>query len=97
MRWDTIQTRAVAKIAYITLNRPQSMNALNFKLIAELTEALNKFGEDEAVHVVVLQGAPRFFCVGADITEVSELTRAIQLYDFLDKVRAVFQTIELLP
>jgi len=97
MRWDTIQMRTTAKIAYITLNRPRSMNALNFKLIAELTEALDKFGEDEAVHVVVLQGAPRFFCVGADIKEVSELTRAIQLYGFLDKVRAVFQTIELLP
>lgn len=97
MRWDTIQTRTTARIAYITLNRPQRMNALNSKLIAEMTDALNRFGEDESVNVVVLQGAPKFFCVGADITEVSDLTGAGQLYDFLDKVLVMLQKIEFLP
>ncbi|MFH1950403.1 MAG: enoyl-CoA hydratase [Pseudomonadota bacterium] len=97
MQWDTIRMKTDGSISFITLNRPERMNALNFKLTAELTQALDKCAEDNSVNVVVLQGAPRFFCVGADITEVSDLTSAGQLYSFLDKVRVMFQKIEFLP
>ena len=99
MKWDTIQmdTDTDRNVSFITLNRPERMNALNFQLIAELTEALDRCAEDELINVVVLQGAMRYFCVGADIKEVSELEGACQLYSFLDKVRIMFQKIELLP
>lgn len=99
MKWDTIQmqTDTDKKISFITLNRPERMNALNSQLIAELTEALDGCAADQSINVVVLQGAPKFFCVGADISEVGPLERAGQLYDYLDRVRVLFQKIESLP
>lgn len=96
MKSDTVvmETDADKKISFITLNRPKRMNALSSQLIAELTEALDLCTADGSTQVVILQGAPQFFCVGADITEVSDLAGAGGLYGYLDKVRILFQKIE---
>ena len=57
-------------IAYITLNRPQALNAYNIKMRDELYEVLGAIKDDPEVEVVVLKGAgEKAFCAGADITE----------------------------
>jgi 2-(1,2-epoxy-1,2-dihydrophenyl)acetyl-CoA isomerase len=53
----------------ITLNRPRSLNALNGKLVDELLSALRQAAEDSEVKVVILTGAGRAFCFGADLSE----------------------------
>ena len=56
--------------AYITLNRPETFNALSKKLILELTEAINLCKNDESVRVVILSGGDgKAFCSGADLKE----------------------------
>lgn len=55
------------QVAYVALNRPESHNAFNPQLIAELTQAFWAVGQDEAVRVVVLTGRGRNFCAGADV------------------------------
>ncbi len=55
--------------AYITLNRPQKLNALSLALQVELNDALWEADNDTAVHVVVLQGAGRAFSPGYDLTD----------------------------
>lgn len=58
-------------VATITLNRPQSLNALNTTLLTELRKVLEDIETDPEVHVVVITGAgDKAFCAGADISEI---------------------------
>jgi enoyl-CoA hydratase/carnithine racemase len=54
-------------VATITLNRPERMNAFHFGLGAELENAYARCDEDDAVRTVVLTGAGKAFCAGADM------------------------------
>jgi methylglutaconyl-CoA hydratase len=54
-------------VVRVTLNRPDLHNAFDDRLIAELTQALARLGEDEAVRALVLTGAGKSFSAGADL------------------------------
>ena len=55
---------------YITLNRPQALNAYNIRMRDELYEVLGAINDDPDVKVVILKGAgEKAFCAGADLTE----------------------------
>ena len=73
---DDFQAIAYVKrdsIAYITLNRPQVMNALNQTTIVELTEAFIDARDDDGVRGVILTGAGgKAFAAGADISELAK-------------------------
>lgn len=69
----TVQTVIEEGVATITLNRPESLNSMNETLMAELTAALGSVSEDESARVVVLTGAGRAFCSGADLSVVGQL------------------------
>ena len=53
----------------LTMNRPQSLNALNHDLTEGLSAAIADAGADDSVSVVILRGAGRAFCSGYDLTE----------------------------
>ena len=58
------------RIAYITLNRPESMNAINTELRDALLEAFKDFNNDDEAWVAIVTGAgERAFCVGGDLKE----------------------------
>lgn len=97
MQFDTIQMEIDGNIAVVTLNRPQKLNALNSQLVSELTQALDKCAKDSMIRVVVLQGVKKYFCVGADISEVPEMINALKGFIFLEKTREIFIKIELFP
>jgi enoyl-CoA hydratase len=60
-------------VAWITLNRPQAMNALNDELRAQLPAALRAADADPSIRVIVIRGAgERAFCAGADIKEFAD-------------------------
>jgi enoyl-CoA hydratase/carnithine racemase len=62
-------------IAYITLNRPKVLNALNRKTVEELQQALLDTRGDDSVRVVILTGSgEKSFVAGADIGELSQQT-----------------------
>lgn len=79
MRWMLVQTYETIKIenpdqqkgiVILTLNRPDSMNALNTKMALELIEALDDLKYDENVRVLIITGSgTKSFCVGADLKE----------------------------
>lgn len=97
MQFDTIEIEIDRNIAFITLSRPRRMNALNFKMIAELNQALDKCIEDSIIRVIVIQGAKGYFCVGFDINEMPETANALEGYIFLEKTGEIFERIELFP
>jgi E-phenylitaconyl-CoA hydratase len=56
------------QIAYITMNRPDKLNALNNEMVSELNKTWDRFESDPEAKVAILSGAGRAFCAGADIT-----------------------------
>lgn len=65
-------------VRVLRMNRPSKLNALNTELTQALLDALGAADADEQVRAVVLAGAGRAFCAGADLTEFAELTPANQ-------------------
>jgi 2-(1,2-epoxy-1,2-dihydrophenyl)acetyl-CoA isomerase len=64
------------RVATITLDRPDALNALTVPLKEELLAALRQVGSDQAVRAIVLTGAGRAFCAGQDLRERLELDAA---------------------
>ena len=63
-----------AGIARLTLNRPHKRNALNGELVQALTEALAETAADPKVRILLLTGAGKDFCSGADLAELEKMT-----------------------
>ena len=68
-----IQTEVSERIGYITLNRPDKRNALNFVVIRELKDAFAWMEQSSEVKVIVLRGNGKAFCAGADLDYMSKL------------------------
>ena len=60
------------RIARVTLNRPDAMNAIDMELPGELAAAIEKANADPKVHVIVLAGAGKAFCAGYDLSLFAE-------------------------
>lgn len=80
---DVLLTEDRGAVCIIRLNRPEKMNALNTALTQALLDALQAADTDSNIRAVVLCGAGRAFCAGADLSEFKELTP-----DQQDKVTA---------
>jgi len=70
MPYEMILTESRGRVGLITLNRPQSLNALNNQLMSELMDALETFDKDDAVGAMVVMGSEKAFAAGADIKEM---------------------------
>jgi enoyl-CoA hydratase len=69
MSGATVQFERRGPAAWITLNRPEKLNAMNGEMVSELSARLTEVENDEAVKVVVVAGAGRAFSAGYDISE----------------------------
>lgn len=74
MDYRTILYQKTRGKATITLNRPRALNALNQEIIEELLNAIQEASRDPEVKVLILTGAGRAFCFGADISEFGRQT-----------------------
>jgi enoyl-CoA hydratase len=71
---DTVLLERKGRVALLTLNRPQALNALNSELLTTLCAHLDALSEDESVGCVVITGSEKAFAAGADIKEMSDKT-----------------------
>jgi len=78
MTFETIDFSDADGVARIVLNRPERLNAINGRLIADLRDAVIAANEDSAVRVIVLSGAGRAFCAGYDLDAGTRLEDATQ-------------------
>ncbi|GAA1473789.1 MAG: enoyl-CoA hydratase [Corynebacterium aurimucosum] len=75
-----ILTEKRGRVAFITLNRPEALNALNNDTMLEVTQAVQKFDADAEVGAIVITGSDKAFAAGADIKEMSSKT-ATEMYN----------------
>ncbi len=84
-------------IAVATINRPKALNALNSQVLEDLNELVEQVKADEDIYALVLTGAgEKAFVAGADIGEMSTLTKA-EGESFGKKGNDVFRKLETLP
>jgi enoyl-CoA hydratase/carnithine racemase len=67
LSFESIRYEVTDNVALLTLNRPERMNAWNATMASELSLALDKANRDDEVRAVVVTGAGRAFCAGADL------------------------------
>jgi len=72
MAHELIAVDVQRRVATVTLNRPERLNALGGDMREQLAAALERVAADDAARVVVLTGAGRAFCSGGDVKEMSE-------------------------
>ncbi len=68
MAFEQIRYDAAGGVVTVTLNRPEKLNAVTAVLIRELLDAFDAADADDAVRVVIVTGAGRAFCAGADLS-----------------------------
>jgi enoyl-CoA hydratase len=69
---STVLYESKERVATLTLNRPERMNAISAALPGDLRAAVERADADPGVHVIVLQGAGKGFCGGYDLVEFAE-------------------------
>jgi enoyl-CoA hydratase/carnithine racemase len=72
MKYKVIELIRDEEIAFVYLNRPKALNALNETMKDELIQALKETEEDDHIRVVILTGRGRGFCAGADLNRFIE-------------------------
>ena len=74
MAYENILVATEDRVGIITINRPQAMNALNSKVIAEINTALDGFEKDPNIGCMLITGSEKAFAAGADIKEMQGLS-----------------------
>ena len=72
MTFATLLYETAGRIARISLNRPERLNAIDEKMPGEIRAAVERANADDGIHVIVLQGAGRGFCSGYDLKAFAE-------------------------
>ncbi len=76
MAYETILYEVAAEIATVTLNRPAKLNAYTATMGREIVDAMCRADDDRDVRVIILTGAGRAFCAGADISGFADNIKA---------------------
>lgn len=94
---DTIHYEQRNNLAFITLNRPEALNAFNYDMLLELGQVVEAIRINPDIRVVVFTGAgEKAFSVGADLKERKNMTDDLVKRNIF-KIGEVFSTIESLP
>ncbi len=72
MTYTSISFGSQGRIATITLDRPERLNAISMAMPREIADAVRRANEDDAIHAIVLTGAGRGFCSGYDLIDYAE-------------------------
>lgn len=70
--FDTLRYEVRDRRAYLTLNRPERLNAIDDEMPGEIRAAVERANDDDEVHVIVVSGAGRSFCAGYDLKAYAE-------------------------
>jgi enoyl-CoA hydratase len=72
MSYEFILTEQKGRVGHVTLNRPKQLNALNAKLMQELSQALYAYDADPGIGAILISGSDKAFAAGADIAAMKD-------------------------
>jgi enoyl-CoA hydratase/carnithine racemase len=75
MNYETIILELKEGVGYLTLNRPDRANTISLQLMKDVVQAMERVEAEPEFRVVVVTGAGRHFCGGADLRDLAERTR----------------------
>jgi len=81
-------------IAWLTLNRPEVLNALNRATWHELSQAMDLADKDDEVRVVVITGAGRAFCAGDDINDLATIKDTFDAKTYFKEIAGAVRKVE---
>jgi enoyl-CoA hydratase/carnithine racemase len=81
MGYKTIIVEKRSGMAILTFNRPETLNAMNVDMSEETADAIDEISRDESTRVIIITGAGKGFCSGADVRE--ELARIADMQEEL--------------
>jgi 2-(1,2-epoxy-1,2-dihydrophenyl)acetyl-CoA isomerase len=85
---EIVQTRIEDRVATLTLNRPDKLNALNGEMARLALATVVELAENPEVGCVVVTGAGRAFCAGGDVSDMANATKTPTLEQKVDRLRA---------
>ncbi len=94
MHYQTLLVDILDHVAMVRMNRAESMNALEYKLRADLVDCLQTISEDDEVRVVVLIGSGKTFCAGGDLRELRHKMKIDQARKYVHHVSRVILAIQ---
>jgi enoyl-CoA hydratase len=74
MSYEFILTEQKGRVGHVTLNRPKQLNALNAKLMQELSQALYAYDADPGTGAILISGSDKAFAAGADIAAMKDFS-----------------------
>lgn len=95
MEFNYMLFRKENNIGILSINRPDSLNALNSQVLDELDKAIDMIEKDDEVYVLIITGEGRAFVAGADIKEMKDMN-SMEARKFAEKGMKVFRKIELM-
>jgi len=96
MEYQQIIYETKDNVAFITLNRPEKLNAWTPRMCEEQADAIDKANQDESVGAIIMTGAGRGFCAGADIKMFlrSDTFTAREIIERLGKALEAFEDLD---
>src|SRR5580692_4509129 len=87
MSENVILTEVRDRVATLTLNRPEKLNAVNVRLLVEAAAALKKWSRDPEIGAIVVTGTGRAFCAGGDVSMMAREDEESTLEQKIDGLR----------
>ncbi|MGO4888371.1 enoyl-CoA hydratase/isomerase family protein [Anaerobacillus sp. MEB173] len=81
MNFETIHFEIKEEIAYITLNRPKQLNAVNRQMLSDLNDAIDIVESNNDIKVLIVTGNEDVFAAGADIVEITSFGSTIEFLE----------------
>ncbi|SDQ69806.1 isohexenylglutaconyl-CoA hydratase [Pseudomonas gessardii] len=94
---ETLMLEPHNGVLHVTLNRPQSRNAMSVQMVSELRTVLADVARNEQVRALVISGAGGHFCAGGDVKDMSRASSREGLRDLNRVFGALLQEVQALP